>query len=106
MTAHNVLHFLPVRQCAIKIAAPAFEPCPEAAPCRPRREARASRGDEVEEGNGGWLTGKPKSEKDVMVPGPGGMVLIKAGVPVEDDAMQERLDERCGTGRVLRPRQI
>ena len=31
MTAHNVLHSWPVRQCAIKIAAPAFEPRPEAA---------------------------------------------------------------------------
>ena len=51
-------------------------------------------------GNGDWV-----ATKDVMVPGPGGMVLIKAGVPV-DDAMQERLDERSGTGRVLRPRQI
>ena len=51
-------------------------------------------------GNGDWV-----ATKDVMIPGSGGMMLIKAGVPV-DDAMQERLDERCGTGRVLRPRQI
>jgi len=40
-----------------------------------------------------------------MVPGPSGIVLIKAGVPV-DDEMQERLDDRCGTGKVLRPRQV
>jgi hypothetical protein len=29
-----------------------------------------------------------------MVPGPGGMVLIKAGLPV-DDEMQQRLDDQC-----------
>jgi hypothetical protein len=51
-------------------------------------------------GNGDWV-----ATKDVMVPGPSGMVLIKAGVPV-DDEMQERLDDRCGTGKVLRPRQV
>ena len=51
-------------------------------------------------GNGDWV-----ATKDVMVPGPSGIVLIKAGVPV-DDEMQERLDDRCGTGKVLRPRQV
>jgi len=30
----------------------------------------------------------------VIVPGPGGMALVKEGVPV-DDEMQERLDDRC-----------
>ena len=51
-------------------------------------------------GNGDWV-----AKKDVMVPGPGGMALVKEGVPV-DDEMQERLDDRCGTSKVLRPRQV
>jgi hypothetical protein len=33
------------------------------------------------------------------------MALVKEGVPV-DDEMQERLDDRCGTSKVLRPRQV
>ena len=51
-------------------------------------------------GNGDWV-----AKKDVMVPGPGGVALVKEGVPV-DDEMQERLDDRCGTSKVLRPRQV
>ena len=39
--------------------------------------------------NGDWV-----ARKDVMVPGPGGMVQIKSGVPA-DDEMQERLDDLC-----------
>ena len=55
-----------VRQCAIKIAAPAFGPCPEAAHTD-LVEKREPRGDvEVEEGSGGWLTAKPQSEKDII----------------------------------------
>ena len=51
-------------------------------------------------GNGDWV-----AKKDVIVPGPGGMALVKEGVPV-DDEMQERLDDRCGTSKVLQPRQV
>src|ERR1700680_676064 len=36
-------------------------------------------------GNGDWV-----AKKDVMVPGPGGMALVKQGVPVDDET-QERL---------------
>src|ERR1700731_4087295 len=36
-------------------------------------------------GNGEWV-----AKKDVLVPGPGGMVLVKAGQPVNDET-QERL---------------
>jgi hypothetical protein len=39
--------------------------------------------------NGDWV-----AKKDVMVPGPGGMVLLKAGQPV-DDELQQRLDDEC-----------
>jgi hypothetical protein len=38
--------------------------------------------------------GEWTARRDVMVPGPGGMVLIKAGLPV-DDEMQQRLDDQC-----------
>jgi hypothetical protein len=34
------------------------------------------------------------AKKDVMVPGPGGMALVKAGQPVNDET-QERLDDQC-----------
>ena len=34
------------------------------------------------------------AKRDVMVPGPGGMVQIKAGQPVDDD-LQQQLDDRC-----------
>jgi hypothetical protein len=39
--------------------------------------------------NGDWV-----AKKDVIVPGPGGMVLLKAGQPV-DDELQQRLDDEC-----------
>ena len=39
--------------------------------------------------NGDWV-----AKKDAMVPGPGVMVVVKAGQRV-DDELQERLDEQC-----------
>jgi len=39
--------------------------------------------------NGDWI-----AKKDVMVPGPGGMLLLKAGQQV-DDELQQRLDDEC-----------
>jgi hypothetical protein len=39
--------------------------------------------------NGDWV-----AKKDVMVPGPGGMLLLRAGQPV-DDELQQRLDDKC-----------
>ena len=39
--------------------------------------------------NGDWV-----AKKDVMVPGPGGMLLLKAGQQV-DDELQQRLDDEC-----------
>ena len=67
MTADNVLHSCsPGTKCAIKIAAQAFEPRLEAA-LVDLGEKHEPRGDvEVQARNGGWLTGKPLSEKDVM----------------------------------------
>jgi len=50
-------------------------------------------------GNGDWV-----AKKDAMVPGPGGMALVKQGVPVDDET-QERLDDLCGASKVLGPRQ-
>jgi hypothetical protein len=68
MTADNVLHSCLARtKCAIQIAAAAFEPRLEAALVdlvekhEPRDDA------ELKEGNGGWLTAKPQSEKDVII---------------------------------------
>jgi len=68
MTADNVLHSCPPgTKCAIKIAAPTFEPRLEAA-LADLGEKREPRGDvEVQARNGGWLTGKPQSEKDVII---------------------------------------
>jgi len=43
----------------------------------------------VKGANGDWV-----AKKDVMVPGPGGMLLLKAGQPV-DDELQQRLDDEC-----------
>jgi len=34
------------------------------------------------------------AKKDTTVPGPGGLVAIKAGIPV-DNELQERLDAQC-----------
>jgi hypothetical protein len=34
------------------------------------------------------------AKRDIMVPGPAGMVQLKAGMPVDDD-LQERLDAQC-----------
>jgi hypothetical protein len=34
------------------------------------------------------------AKKDTTVPGPGGLVEIKAGIPV-DEELQERLDAQC-----------
>ncbi len=67
MTADNVLHSCsPGTKCAIKIAAPAFEPRLEAA-LVDLGEKHEPRGDvEVKARNGGWLAGIPRSEKDVM----------------------------------------
>jgi hypothetical protein len=39
--------------------------------------------------NGDWV-----AKKDVMVPGPGGMVQLKAGQAADDD-LQQRLDDQC-----------
>jgi hypothetical protein len=39
--------------------------------------------------NGEWV-----AKRHVMVPGPGGMVQIKAGRPV-DEELQQQLDDRC-----------
>ena len=39
--------------------------------------------------NGDWV-----AKKDVMVPGPGGMVQLKAG-QAADDELQQRLDDQC-----------
>jgi hypothetical protein len=67
MTADNVLHSCsPGTKCAIKIAAPTFEPRLEATlvDLGEKHEPRADV--EVQERNAGWLTGKPQSEKDVM----------------------------------------
>jgi hypothetical protein len=68
MTADNVLHSCsPGTKCAIKIAAPAFEPRLEAA-LADLGEKHEPRGDvKVEARNGGWLTGNPQSEKEVML---------------------------------------
>ena len=38
---------------------------------------------------GDWI-----AKRGVIVPGPGGMVEIKAGTPADDD-LQERLDVQC-----------
>jgi hypothetical protein len=68
MTANNVLHSCsPGTKCAIKIAAPAFVPRLEAV-FADLEEKHEPRGDvDVKKGSGGWLTGKPQSEKDVML---------------------------------------
>ena len=39
--------------------------------------------------NGDWV-----AKKDVMVPGPGGMMQLKAGQAADDD-LQQRLDDQC-----------
>jgi hypothetical protein len=39
--------------------------------------------------NGEWV-----AKRDVMVPGPGGMVQIKAGRTI-DEELQQQLDDRC-----------
>ena len=39
--------------------------------------------------NGDWV-----AKKDVMVPGPGGMMQLKAG-QAADDELQQRLDDQC-----------
>jgi hypothetical protein len=68
MTADNVLHSCsPGTKCAIQIAAPAFEPRLEAAlvDLVEKHEPRDDAG--LKERNGGWLTGKPQSEKDVIM---------------------------------------
>ena len=59
------------------------KPPPQNPPAEPPCEAfgRDSEGD--------WI-----AKRDVMVPGPGGMVLIKAGQQV-DDELQQQLDDRC-----------
>jgi hypothetical protein len=68
MTANNVLHIrFAGTQCAIKIAAPAFGPRLEAASADLVEKHEPRGGVDVEEENGGWLTGKPQSEKDVML---------------------------------------
>jgi hypothetical protein len=43
----------------------------------------------IKNSDGDWV---PK--QDMMVPGPGVMVQIKAGQPV-DDELQQRLDDQC-----------
>jgi len=39
--------------------------------------------------NGDWV-----AKKDVMVPGPGGMMQLKVG-QATDDELQQRLDDQC-----------
>jgi hypothetical protein len=43
----------------------------------------------VKNADGDWV-----AKRDVMVPGAGVMVQIKAGQPV-DDELQQQLDDRC-----------
>jgi hypothetical protein len=43
----------------------------------------------MRDSEGEWV-----AKRDIMVPGPAGMVQIKAGMPVDDD-LQERLDVQC-----------
>ena len=67
MTANNVLHSCsPGTKCAIKIAAPAFETRLEATKADLGEKHEPRGGVEVKDRNGGWLTGKPQSEKDVI----------------------------------------
>ena len=43
----------------------------------------------TKDANGNWV-----AKKDVMVPGPGGMMQLKAG-QAADDELQQRLDDQC-----------
>ena len=56
---------------------------PFASPAGPPLDAFAKRA------NGDWI-----AKKDVMVPGPGGMLLLKTGQQVDDELLQ-RLDDEC-----------
>ena len=71
---------------AAGLASPAMaqqRPPPQDPPTGPPCEAFAR------DSEGDWV-----AKRDVMVPGPGGMVQIKAGQPL-DDELQQQLDDRC-----------
>jgi hypothetical protein len=71
---------------AAELAFPAMaqqKPPPQDPPAGPPCEAFAR------DSEGDWV-----AKRDVMVPGPGGMVLIKAGQQV-DEELQQQLDDRC-----------
>lgn len=78
MTANNVLHSCtPGTKCAIKIAAPAFGSRLEAAPADLVEKHEPRGGVELKDRSGGGLTGKPQSEKDVIM-----RELGEQGMPV------------------------